>query len=61
LRLGNDPVLSVRDKLLTTGFATVMLCTGVDVAIFLALLGLTGGTGIADDHRFLLTSQIFMR
>jgi hypothetical protein len=38
-----------------------MLFTGVDVAIFLALLGLTGGTGIADDHRFLLTSQICMR
>ena len=58
MSLFNDTVLSVQDTLSATVFATVMLFAGVDVAIFLALLGLTGWTCVSDDHRFLLTSQI---
>lgn len=59
--LFNDTILSVQDKLSATVFAPMMLFAGVDVAIFLALRGLTGRTCVSDDHRFLRTSQVWIR
>jgi hypothetical protein len=51
-------MLSVQDQLSATVFAAMMLFTGMEVPIVLALPGCTLGTGLSDDQRFLLTSLV---